>query len=122
MTEHARQELEKAGMFDKDCDYNGALGNAVMELIEVFAERGHSGFSAMMTIDLFATLAKQENLTELTSDPNERIDRSDISNEPMWQNKRRGSTFSRDGGKTWYDVDNSELNKGDVWERVTKSD
>ena len=36
ITEHARRELEIAGLFDKDSDYNGNIGTAVMELMEVF--------------------------------------------------------------------------------------
>lgn len=33
--EFAKNELEIAGMFDKDSDYNGMIGDAVMELIKV---------------------------------------------------------------------------------------
>ena len=32
--DHATTELEIAGLFDNDSDYNGAIGEAVMELIE----------------------------------------------------------------------------------------
>lgn len=36
---HSRRELKKAGLFDKDSDYNAVIGNAVMELIVVFAKQ-----------------------------------------------------------------------------------
>ena len=52
LKEHAKYELEKAGLFDKDSDYNGMIGNAVMELIEKFSEQGHSGFFALIVIEL----------------------------------------------------------------------
>ena len=37
LIKHAERELRLAGFFDKDSDYEGALGKAVMELIEVFS-------------------------------------------------------------------------------------
>jgi hypothetical protein len=33
----------------------------------------------------------------------------------MWQNRRRSTTFSRDGGRTWYDIDDPSLDNGDTW-------
>jgi len=53
LMEHAKKELELAGLFAKDSDYGGMLGDAVLELIEKFAEQGHSGASAGMVSDLF---------------------------------------------------------------------
>lgn len=105
---HAKKELELAGLNDEDSDYGGMLADAVQELIDVFAEQGHSGFSAMMCIELFTKLAKQENLTPLTSDPDEWNDVSEMSGQPFWQNKRNSSNFSTDGGKTWYDINVEE--------------
>ena len=39
--DHAKLELQMAGFFDKDSDYGGMIGEAVMELMEVFANQGH---------------------------------------------------------------------------------
>jgi hypothetical protein len=63
---HARKELEIAGMFSKDSDYGGMLGDAVMKMIKVFAEEGHSGFSAGAAISIFERVARFEPLTPLT--------------------------------------------------------
>lgn len=63
---HARKELELIGMFDKDSDYGGLIGEAVMKLIKVFADEGHSGMSASMAISLFERVAKFEPLSPLT--------------------------------------------------------
>lgn len=109
LTEHAKQELQLAGLFDKDADYDGMLATAVMELMEVFAKQGHSGSSAAMTISLFEKLARFGNLTPLTSKQDEWMDISEMSGEPMWQSKRKSSVFSKDGGKTWYDLDAQEI-------------
>jgi hypothetical protein len=108
---HAEYELRRAGLFDKDSDYEGMLGEATMRLVKVFAEEGHSGFSAHLAIQLFSKLASFKTLTPLTDNPEEWNDVSgygSIDHAPMWQNKRQSSCFSNDGGKTYYDVDDKE--------------
>jgi hypothetical protein len=115
LTDHARDELERVGMFESDADYGGALGHAVMELIETFDRQQHSGLSAAVTLELFRKLASYESLSDITSDPDEWENVSDISDAPLWQNKRRCTSFSRDGGKTWYDIQDASLNHGDTW-------
>lgn len=112
---HAEYELRRAGIFDKDADYNGALSKVVMDLIRLFASQKHSGYSANMTLDLFNELARFRPLTPITSDPEEWTDVSHMSDSKMWQNKRRTTSFSRDGGQTWYDIDDASLNNGDSW-------
>jgi hypothetical protein len=42
----ARKWLEKEGLFDKDSDYEGWLGEATMEVWECLVKQGHSGGSA----------------------------------------------------------------------------
>lgn len=66
--EFAQKELEAAGLFDVDSDYEGALGDAVMTLIKTFNAQQHSGFSAMIVINLFDRLAKNKPLTPLTGE------------------------------------------------------
>jgi hypothetical protein len=119
LIQHAQYELDRAGLFDSDADYGGAHAHAVMELIKTFANQGHSGMSAAITLSLFSELAQFKPIGSVTSDPDEWVNRSDISGEPLWQNRRRGSTFSRDGGATWYDIEDAALNNGDVWKRET---
>jgi hypothetical protein len=68
--------------------------------------------SASICIDLFTKLANWENLTPLTSDPEEWEDVSEFGGEedaPLWQNKRNPSCFSNDEGKSWYDVNDSNV-------------
>lgn len=101
LTKHAQEELKRAGLFDKDSDYGGMLGDAVLELIKTFAKQDHSGMSASMTIYLFEKLAKFENISDLTDDPKEWIQHQD----DMWQSNRRSTAFSNDKGKTYYDID-----------------
>lgn len=101
LVQHAETELRLAGLFDKDSDYDGALGPAVMELVEKFAAQGHSGFSAGLTLDLFNRVASFKPLTPITSNPDEWME----CGPSVWQNRRKPTTFSKDGGKTWYDLD-----------------
>lgn len=112
LIDHAQIELTKAGLFDDDADYGGMIGVAVLELLQTMSKQGHSGFSAQWTRDLFNRLSNWENLTPLTSDPDEWEDRSEMSGHPFWQNKRNPSVFSNDGGQHWWHVDGKTLTEG----------
>lgn len=103
LVDHAEKELRRAGLFDKDSDYEGALGDAVLELVRTFAAQEHSGFSAMRTLQLFLQVAQFKPLGPITDDPEEWMDITDEP--PTWQSRRSPNLFSNDGGKTYYDVD-----------------
>jgi hypothetical protein len=106
---HAERELRKAGLFDKDSDYGGMIGVAVMRMIRVFSEEGHSGASAMLTLAAFERIARFKTLTPLTSNPDEWMqvspDHMPDGSPTVWQSLRQSSCFSNDGGKTYYDID-----------------
>jgi len=108
--QHAKRELTFAGLLSKDSDYNGMLGEAALDLIEVFARQGHSGCSAGLTIQLFKELASFKNLTPITNNPDEWMDVAEAYNgkEAVWQNRRCSSLFSNNGGKTYYDIDDKK--------------
>jgi hypothetical protein len=119
LVKHAEKELKLAGLFDKDSDYDGMLGKAVLELVKVFAKQGHSGFSARWTLDVFNEVASYKPLTPIGTTKDEWMDVAEMTadGKGMWQNTRRSTTFSRDGGKTWYDIDDPKLNNGDTWHK-----
>ena len=118
LVKHAKKELKLAGLFDKDSDYDGMLGEAVLELVKVFAKQGHSGFSAHQTLRIFNEVANYRPLTPIGKSKDEWMNVTNMGNgDHLWQNTRRGTTFSRDGGKTWYDINDPSLNNGDTWER-----
>lgn len=112
---HAQYEMNRAGLFDEDADYNGMHARAVMDLIETFDRQEHSGMSAAITLRLFYELAQFHPIGPITSDPDEWVDVASVSGSSLWQNKRRSSSFSRDGGATWYDIEDESLNNGDSW-------
>jgi len=114
LVSHAEKELRRAGMFDKGSDYNGALGKSILDMVKVFSTQGHSGFSASLTIDILNKLLKYKTLTPISSNPDEWMDITDMCGKnakTLWQNKRDPSFFSKDGGKTWYNIDDPSLNK-----------
>ena len=102
LVEYAQDELKRHGLFDKDSDYDGMLGTAVMDLITVFSIQGHSGASAYMVSELFNKLSRYEPLSALTNDPSEWLDYGESN---FLQSTRRPDAFSADGGKTYYCLD-----------------
>ena len=106
---HAIRELELAGMFDKDADYNGALAKQIVKIVRLFSSQEHSGGSAQITISILEKLLRFKTLTPLTSEKDEWI-KIENSKDKLWQSKRNPKFFSINGGKTWYDS-NKKLNK-----------
>lgn len=105
LVEHAERELKAAGLLSKDSDYDGMVGKAVLDLVKVFSEQGHSGGSASYVLYVFSQVANYQALTELTDDPAEWFHHdADMSTngKEFWQNIRNSEAFSNDGGKTYY--------------------
>ena len=99
----ARKELKLAGMYDEDADYgSGVIADHVIALISLFESEGHSGGSAMLTLQLFDALARFKPLTSLTTDPEEWMEVGTA----VWQSRRNPEVFSDDGGKTAYECGN----------------
>jgi hypothetical protein len=119
LIQYAERELKLAGIGDKDADYDGALESCVLELVEVFARQEHSGYSALSTLQLFNELAQFHPLTP--NDHSQYQDVSGLSGYSLLQDTRDSRWFSKDGGKTWYNVDDHRVSWQDQlrykWER-----
>ncbi len=104
LTEHAKMELQMVGAFDRDSNYDGAIGEAVMELIEVFAKQGHSGTSAGIISTLFGKLARYEPLMDITGKDEEWGDVRDLGDGKPWYQNKRCSALFKDGkdGRPYY--------------------
>ena len=121
--EHAKEELKYAGMniSEEGCSpknpkdpmdgYVNACAKNAMELLEVFVKAGHSGMSAEITLTIFNKLARQENLTPLTNNPEEWNEVSFNDKNKSYQSKRNCSCFSDDGLKTYHNLDEKEPRK-----------
>lgn len=110
LVSHAEKELKAAGLFDADSDYGGMLGPAVMKMVEVFANEGHSGYSASMTLHLFSKVAQYKLLSPIgnpltTGDYHDVSEPSGTPPQTTLQSTRLSSLFSEDSGRTWYDLD-----------------
>ncbi len=100
---HAKKELELLGMYNGD-ELEEITANSILKMIEAWGEVGHSSGSAMWTREVVYKLLGWENLSPITNNSDEWEDVSEISDKPMWQNKRNPAIFSEDGGKTWWNV------------------
>lgn len=98
LEKYAESELELAGLFDKDSDYDGDVGKNIMQLIKVFAKQGHSGMSASMVVSLFQKLASFEPINSITGE-----DKEWVGDGELYQNKRLASVFKvGKEGKAYY--------------------
>lgn len=95
-----------------DEKYVQRIGNCVYEICKLFAEQGHSGLSASITLQLLdELLVKGNTLSSLTNNPDEWIDVTEMSGYKLHQSKRKFSCFSDDNLNTYYDTndENREL-------------
>lgn len=118
LVEHAERELRLAGLFDKDSDYGGMIGEAVLGLVRTFAEQGHSGMSASYTLFLFNKVGNYKPLTKIGTTKEEWMNVSDYGcnkGKPLYQNIRSSSCFSEDGGETYWDIDAPKKKWYQLW-------
>jgi len=94
LLQFAERELKLAGLDRPDSVYDGAVYNAVMELIRVFANQGRSGYSAGLVVQIFSRLAKYEPLLPLTGQDDEWVE---SYADGLLQNKRDYSVFKENG-------------------------
>ncbi len=91
LVEHARRELALIGEEQEFVD-------GYLNVIQAFADMGHSGGSASVAIPVINQLLQFNNLSPLTNDSDEWIDVDDGT----WQSTRNCEAFSPDGGQTYY--------------------
>lgn len=99
LLDFARDELKRAGLFDKGSDYDGMLGDAVMKMLEQFSDEGHSGASAAMAVSIFSKLARYEPLSPLTGEDDEWDE--PYTDDGTCQNKRCPHVFRRGDGSAY---------------------
>jgi len=60
----AKKNLEMAGLLDKDSDYGGMIGEAVLKLINTHFDEGHSGMSHEYVLQIFNKVVRGHALTQ----------------------------------------------------------
>ena len=99
----AKEEFERLGWNTSEDEMQKMMCENIIELLETFANQGHSGFSANYALNLFEKLARHEPLTPLTGDDSEWEDLSKFgSPEPAFQNKRFSEVFKRQDGSAYW--------------------
>lgn len=125
LVEYAQYELDRLQKAaDKSNDEDGPscgmqcqMNEGIMDIVKIFAEQGHSGFSAGYAINLLDRLLNFRPVTPLTGEDDE-WGMADNSSDPTIQNKRCFSVFknlrtgvahdidryiySDNGGVTWF--------------------
>jgi len=100
---YAESELNLIGLTEKD-EYNAIMRKHILHMIKVFADEGHSGFSAPYAISILTKLMSFKPLTPLTGEDDEWTNISDYGDgTPDYQNKRYSCVFKDETGT--YDID-----------------
>ncbi|MET0701705.1 MAG: hypothetical protein ABWY93_18800 [Mycobacterium sp.] len=99
LTEHARAELQRAGLFEQDLALAEALIDAVTA-IEGYVAAGY--VHAGDLVEPLSTLLAHGTLSELTDDPGEWADRYATTGRVLWQNRRNPYAFSYDAGRSYF--------------------
>jgi hypothetical protein len=105
------------------------VNDAVLELLEVFINQGHSGFSASVTLNRFKRLANHEPLVPLTGNDDEWSEMRSWDNDKSFnqQNKRLSSLFKNfDKDKNFTNYSHNDiicvLNDSEVWRTYPPTD
>jgi len=104
LVSYAESELDRIGMTDDD-DMNGMMRKHLLHMVKEFSEEGHSGFSATYALQCLTKLLNFKPLSPLTGEDDEWVDVSNVSGEPMFQNKRCSSVFKHGKDGEAYDID-----------------
>ena len=105
LLKHAQHELDLIGMVDNgdETDMNTMMRKHILLMMEVFANEGHSGFSASYAADAISKLMMYKPLSPLTGEDDEWV-KHDYGNGISYQNIRRSSVFKDENGEA-YDID-----------------
>ena len=98
---HAKRELSLIGEDQDTID-------GIVNVVQAFADCGHSGGSAPFAIAYLEDLLKYRPLSDLTDDSDEWTDRTEMSGYPIWQSTRNPEAMSEDGGKTYWLISECE--------------
>jgi hypothetical protein len=96
LVEHAKKEFEILG-WPGDNEMQQMMCDNLIELLQVFSDQGHSGFSGNYCLSYFGKLARFDSISPLTGKDEEW---QEIA-EGEYQNKRDSSVFKKNGQAYW---------------------
>lgn len=100
---YAIDELARIGMYGSGDEMNDAMCEHILKMVNVFAEEGHSGFSANYAINILQKLLRFEPLSPLTGEDDE-WQLCEYSDGEIYQNKRFSRVFKEGKDGQAYDV------------------
>lgn len=122
--EYAKKELERIEKGCKDeesLSMQQAIDKNILELINVFSNQHHSGFTATYVIDILQRLLHYKPLTPLTGEDDEWEDVTSYGYDTStFQNKRCSAVFKDDRGAYWVEGKIFSSDLGHTW--YTNSD
>jgi hypothetical protein len=97
---YAIDELTRIGMYDSDDEMNMMMCEHILKMVDVFAEEGHSGFSAEYAISILEKLLRWEPISPLTGEDDEWVEEEG----GIFQNKRCSRVFKNGKDGQAYDI------------------
>lgn len=99
--DYAKREMDIVGMTEDSPDeMNRAMRDHILNMVRVFADEGHSGFSASYAIRILEKVLRFEPLTPLTGEDSEWAEIS-FGPDMKWQNKRCSRVFKGEDGRAY---------------------
>jgi hypothetical protein len=98
---YAIDELTRIGMYGSGDEMNDMMCDHILKMVDLFAEEGHSGFSAGYAISILQKLLRFEPLSPLTGEDDEWCEVSD----GLFQNKRLSRVFKNGKDGQAFDID-----------------
>jgi len=104
LIEHAKNEFKRAGWVDENGKYTDEMQemacNNILELLQIFSNQGHSGFSANYVLNYFDKLVKWNIISPVKKE--EDFDWEKV-NDNTYQSKVISSVFKdEENGKPYY--------------------
>lgn len=97
---HALTELDRIGFDPEDTA-------VLLDILTRFFDRFDSGGSVGVAVPILCRLLDVKPLAPLTGEPDEWIDRSDVSSYPIWQNRRCSTVFKDEAHA--YDINHPDV-------------
>lgn len=97
LLEFAEQELDR--YFEKDDNYDQAMRKNVMDVIELLASQGHSGFTGPLVMRFIERLWNYKPLSPLTGEDDEWLEKDPETG--TRQNRRCPEVFQNSNGKVY---------------------
>lgn len=96
---YAIDELTRIGMYGSGDEMNDAMCDHILKMVDVFAEEGHSGFSAEYAIGILQKLLRWQPLSPLTGEDDEWNEE-----DGFFQNKRCSRVLKNEKDGQAYDI------------------